>query len=96
MPEAAGEVNIWAGIIPWVIMFAVFYFILILPQRRREKKTKEMLAALQVGDQITTIGGIHGKIAAIKDDTLTIEVGADKTKLKIARWAVKSVDTIKA
>lgn len=88
--------NLLTMLIPYILIFAVFYFILILPQRKRDKKMKEMLAALQVGDQVITIGGMYGKVTTIKDDMLTIEVGADKTKLKIARWAVKSVETIKA
>lgn len=88
--------NLLTMLIPYILIFAVFYFILILPQRKRDKKMKEMLAALQVGDQVITIGGMYGKVTTIKDDILTIEVGADKTKLKIARWAVKSVETIKA
>ena len=93
MPE---NPNLLTMLIPYILIFAVFYFILILPQRKRDKKMKEMLAALQVGDQVITIGGMYGKVTTIKDDILTIEVGADKTKLKIARWAVKSVETIKA
>ncbi|MBZ4647580.1 MAG: preprotein translocase subunit YajC [Petroclostridium sp.] len=89
MPQ---ETNIFAILIPYIIIFAVFYFILILPQRKKDKKIKAMLAALKVGDEVLTIGGIYGKIVNIKDDILTIEVGADKTKLRIARWAVRSVE----
>ena len=63
-----------------VLMLVVFYFLLIRPQRKREKQTKEMLAALKVGDRVVSIGGIIGKIAAIKDDTVTLEVGADRAK----------------
>ncbi|MDK2798498.1 MAG: preprotein translocase subunit YajC [Clostridiales bacterium] len=84
--------NIWSVLIPYILIFVVFYFILILPQRKRDKKMKAMLAALKVGDEILTIGGIYGKIVSIKDDILTIEVGADKTKLKVARWSVRSVE----
>lgn len=84
----------WVGVlIPYAIIFVVFYFILIAPQRRKDKQMKAMLAALKVGDEILTIGGVYGKVVNIKDDILTIEVGADKTKLKIARWAVKSVES---
>jgi preprotein translocase subunit YajC len=94
MPGVAANTNVLSMIIPYVIIFAVFYFILIMPQRKKDKKMKEMLIALKVGDEILTIGGIFGKIISIKDDTLTIEVGADKAKLKIARWAVKSIERI--
>lgn len=75
--------------LPIILLFVIFYFLLILPQRKRDKKMKAMLAALEVGDEIVSIGGIFGKIIAIKDDVLTIEVGADKTKMKIAKWAVR-------
>lgn len=86
------EPNLLTMLIPWLVIFAVFYFILILPQKKRDKKTKAMLEALKVGDNVVTIGGIIGKIVSIKDDTVTIEVGADKTKIKIARRAVASVE----
>ncbi len=94
MPEVAANPNVLSMIIPYVIIFAVFYFILIMPQRKKDKKMKEMLSALKVGDDVLTIGGILGKIISIKDETLTIEVGSDKTKIKIARWAVKSIERI--
>ena len=90
--QAVEGVNWLSVLIPYIVIFAVFYFLLIRPQRKRDKETKAMLEALKVGDQIVTIGGIYGKIINIKDDILTIEVGADKTKLKIARWAVKNLD----
>jgi len=74
-----------------VILIAVFYFILIRPQKKREKQTKEMLAALKVGDEVVSIGGIIGTVCSIKDDTVTIEVGADKTKIKFERSAIKGI-----
>lgn len=88
----AENVNWLSIIIPYVVIFGIFYLIVIRPQRKKDKELKAMLDALKVGDEILTIGGIYGKIINIKDDTLTIEVGADKTKLKIARWAVKSLE----
>jgi preprotein translocase subunit YajC len=68
-------------LLPFILLIAVFYFMIIRPQRKRDKQTREMLANLKVGDNITTIGGICGKIVRIRDDVLTIEVGADKVKL---------------
>ncbi|MCX7843066.1 MAG: preprotein translocase subunit YajC [Clostridia bacterium] len=82
-----------ASILWMVVFFAIMYVILILPQRRREKKTKEMLNALQVGQEVITIGGMVGKIINIKDDELVIETSVEKTQIKIKRWAVK--ETIK-
>lgn len=80
-------------IIPMVLLFAIMYFMIIRPQKKREKLTKEMLAGLIVGDKLVTIGGIYGKIVKIKDDTLILETGSegDKSYVKVARWAVKEV-----
>jgi preprotein translocase subunit YajC len=75
-----------------VVMLVVFYFMLIRPQQKKDKAVKKMLSELKVGDRITTIGGIYGRIISIRDDILTIEIGADKTKMVIARWAVRSLD----
>ncbi len=80
--------------IPIILMFGVMYVILILPQRRREKKTKEMLNALKVGENVVTIGGIMGKVINIKDDEVTIESGVEKSKIKIKRWAIKEVEKL--
>ncbi|WAM34059.1 preprotein translocase subunit YajC [Caldicellulosiruptor morganii] len=78
-------------ILPLLLMFAIFYFLIILPQRRKEKQFRDMLNSLIVGDEVVTNGGIIGKIVNIKDDILTIEVGADRVKLKVYKWAVKEV-----
>lgn len=79
---------------PLVLIVVVFYFMLIRPQRKKDKKVKDMLSQLKVGDRVTTIGGIHGTIVGIKDDTLTLGVGAEKTKLVFARWAIRNVDEV--
>ncbi|MCC5911543.1 MAG: preprotein translocase subunit YajC [Clostridiaceae bacterium] len=82
--------NLGGLIIP-IGFLAIFYFLIIRPQQKREKKTKEMRNNLKVGDEVVTIGGIHGSIMKIKDDMITIEVGADKVKLSIAKWAIGNV-----
>lgn len=79
-------------LLPIVGLFAVFYFLIIRPQRKRDKENKKMLSELKVGDNITTIGGICGKIVKLKDDVLTLEVGSDKVKIVIERWAVKNIE----
>ena len=79
-------------VLPMVLMFAVFYFLLIRPQRKKDKKVKDMLAAIKVGDRISTIGGIYGTITAIKDDTIELNVGKDNVKLIMARWAIRQVE----
>lgn len=79
-------------IIPIILMIAIFYFIGIRPQKKQEKEAQQMRDSLAVGDEITTIGGIVGKIVNKREDTIVIESGADRTKIKIATWAVRSVD----
>ncbi|MBS4534242.1 preprotein translocase subunit YajC [Clostridium sp. D2Q-14] len=76
-----------AFILP-IALLVIFYFLLIRPQQKRDKKVKEMRSNLQVGDKIATIGGIVGKIVKVKEDQVTIEVGSDKTKFEIKKWAV--------
>ena len=80
--------------VPMILIFAVFYFLLIRPQRKKDKEAKAMLDNLKVGDRICTIGGIYGTIVRIKDDVLTIEVGEQKTQMMIARWAVRNVEQL--
>ena len=75
-----------------VLLIAVFYFIAIRPQKKQEKETANMRDNLMVGDEITTIGGISGRIVNIREEMLVIETGSDRTKIKIARWAVRSVE----
>ena len=77
-----------------VLMVAVFYFMLIRPQRKKDKQVKAMLDALKPGDRITTIGGIYGTIKAIKDDTITILVGHDQMEMVVARWAIRGVEEV--
>jgi len=72
-------------------VFVVFYFLLIRPQQKKDKKIKEMRNNLKSGDEVITIGGIHGKVIKIKDDVITVEVGADKVKLTMAKWSIGSV-----
>ena len=75
-----------------VVLFVVMYFFTIRPQKKQEKMINDMRNNLQVGDEITTIGGIIGKIVRIKDETVLIETGHDRTKIRILRSAVKTVD----
>ena len=76
---------------PLILLIVVMYFLLIRPQRKREKTVNEMRRNLQVGDEIITIGGICGKIVKTKDETIIIQVGADKVKFEMMRWAVSKV-----
>lgn len=75
-----------------VAMIALMYFTMIRPQKKQERETNEMRNNLQVGDEITTIGGIIGKIVSIKEETVMIETGHDRTKIRILKTAVRNVD----
>ena len=86
----------YMSIISIVGMLAIFYFLLIRPQQKQAKATKELRSGLQVGDKVTTIGGITGKIVNIKDDNITIENGADRTKLSFARWAIGTKEALES
>ena len=88
----AGGADALMQFVPLIAMLAIFYFLLIRPQRKKDKEVKNMLANLKVGDRITTIGGFYATIAAIKDDVITISFGPDSTKAMIARWAVRSLE----
>lgn len=90
--KAGGFAEMIPSLLMMVAMIAVFYFILIRPQRKKDKAVKSMLAALKVGDRVCTIGGIYGTVTALKDDTVTLAVGGPKTPLILARWAIRSVE----
>ena len=93
---SAGATIIYYAVqfVPLILIFVIFYFMLIRPQRKKDKEAKKMLESLKVGDRICTIGGIYGTIVRIKDDVLTIEVGEQKTQLVFARWAVRNVEQL--
>ena len=74
-------------------MLALMYFMMIRPQKKKQKEEQSMRDNLQIGDEITTIGGIIGKIVTVKDDSLIIETGADRNHMKITRWAVSQNNT---
>ena len=76
-----------------IAMIAIMYFLMIRPQRKKQKEEQTMRDNVQIGDEITTIGGIMGKVVTVKEDSLVIETGADRNKMKIARWAVSTNNT---
>lgn len=82
----------WVTILMLVLMLVVFYFFLYRPQKKQEKQISDMRNSLQIGDEITTIGGIIGKVVSIKGDTVLLETGSDRNKIRILRTAVKSID----
>ncbi len=97
MAEMSPMAAILQMVLPLVLMGAVFYFMLIRPQRKKDKKVKEMLDNLKHGDRVTTIGGIYGTIVAIKDETITLAVGqkgGQPTEMTVARWAIRQVEEV--
>ena len=79
------------GILPIVGIMIVFYFFIIRPENKKKKKVQEMRSALEVGNEITTVGGMIGKIVSIKDDYITFETGEDRVRIQVARWAVSNI-----
>ena len=87
-----GGTGIWGTIIMIVALFVVLYFFMIRPQKKQERKDAEMRGSLAVGDEVTTIGGIIGKVVSIKGETFVLETTKDKTKIRFLKAAVRSVD----
>ena len=83
------------GLLMWVVVFWVFYFLLIRPQKKKDKELKEMRDSLAVGDTIVTIGGIVANVAKIEEETIVIEFGPSRTKMPIQKWAIGSVQSKK-
>ncbi|MCL2112030.1 MAG: preprotein translocase subunit YajC [Clostridiales bacterium] len=95
MPPAGaegGEGNALMSFLPLVLIIAVFYFILIRPQNKKNKQVNEMRSALKRGDWVTTIGGFRGRVVKVTDEMLTIEVGKDKVKMDIMRWGISKIE----
>lgn len=79
-----------------VLMFAVFYFIVIRPENKKKKKTEEMRSSLSIGDEITTIGGMTGKIVQITEDTITFETGEDRVRIQMKKWGISTTAKMEA
>ena len=77
-----------------VLLFVFFYFIFIRPQRKKDKETQEMRKSLQVGDEVVTVGGIVGIVVSKKDDTVLLETGGNKNRMRIKVWAIQDNLTI--
>lgn len=92
--DQANIANLVVTFLPLILIFVVFWFMLIRPQRKKDKQVKEMLNNLKAGDRICTIGGIYGTITGIKDDTITLSVGKDNLSMVVARWAIRGVEEV--
>ena len=79
---------------PFILIFVAMYFLMIRPQKKKQKEEQRMRNSIRVGDEITTIGGIRGRIVNIKEEEFVIETGADRNKMVIKKWALQSCDTV--
>jgi len=94
MGQGGGAAGQGAGgftsLIPIILMFVIFYFLLIRPQQKKAKEHRQMISQVRKGDRIVSSGGLHGRVTAVSDETLTVEI-ADKVRVKIARGNVSQV-----
>lgn len=93
-PDGNVVVTMLTTILPIVLMVVIFYFLLIRPERKRSKKMKEMLDNLQVADEVVTTGGIIGRVLSVKEDTVLIETGSDRTRLRVLRSSIAENRTV--
>ncbi len=96
--STAAQSNPWQMVMMlgiWAAIFIAAYFLFIRPQRTKQKQEEELRNSIEIGDDITTIGGIVGRVIAVRDDdeTIIIETGSDKTRMRFKKWAISSVDT---
>ena len=92
-PAAAG--GMLTSVLSLGLILVVFYFFIIRPQQKQTKEANKMRSSLEVGDDIITIGGIVGTIVSTKEDTLVIETGSDRSKIRVTRWAIQQNTTPK-
>lgn len=93
--SSTGSGGMIGSLVMMVLLFAVMYFILIRPQKKKEKEQQAMQRAVRVGDEIVTIGGIVGLVTRVEDDTIQIETGGDRHKMRIKTWAIQENITVK-
>lgn len=92
--EQAGTMGLLWQLLPFIAIIPVFYFLMIRPQRKREKEVAEMRSKIEVGDEIITSGGIIGRVVSIREDSVVVETGSDRSKIRVARWAVQANNTV--
>ena len=83
----------WMSIAPLIFIFAIFYFLMIMPQQRKQKKWQAMLGELKTGDKVVTSGGMKGTVVALKDDALHLRVPPDNLRIEVTRASIVSVTT---
>ena len=88
--QTAGSAG-WLGFAPLIFIFAIFYFLLIMPQQRRQKKWQAMVNDLKTGDKVITSGGLRGTVVSLKDDAVQLRVPPDNLRLEVTRASITSV-----
>ena len=91
-----GSNSIWVMVIYIAVIFGIMYFLLVRPQKKKQKEEEKLRNNIQIGDEIITIGGIYGRVVAIKEDSFIIESGPDRSKYRMARWSIQTNLTVHA
>ena len=91
---AAEDTSMWTSIIMMGAVLLVFYFVMIRPQNKKEKEQQKMRNELNIGDEVISIGGIVGRGISIKEDTILVESGTDRVKIRLKKWAVQEVNKL--
>ena len=94
LDTAANDGSMMTLVITMVLTLGLMYFMIYRPQKKQQKKDTEMRNALDIGDDVTTIGGIVGRVVAIKEDTFVLETGSDRMKIRFRRSAIASVEKL--
>ena len=94
--QQPGTLGLGGMLIPLLLMFVVMYFLMIRPESKRKKKAEEMRSNLSLGDEITTIGGLTGKIVQVTEDTVTFETGEDRVRIQTKKWAIQTTAKMEA
>ena len=93
--SSSSTLSAYTPFIMIVVLFVIMYFFSIRPQRKKDKEIRDMRSNIEVGDGVTTIGGIVGRVISVNDETIVIATGADRTKIRFQKWAIQEVEKIK-
>ena len=94
VPAGVGFLGSLGTFLPMILIFVAFYFFLIRPQQKKEKEVQKMRQSLEVGDEVLTSGGIIGRVVSLKEDNVVLETGSDRSKIRVARWAIQLNNTV--
>ncbi len=94
--STAGAGGMATMLIPLLLMFGLMYLLIIRPENKKKKKAEEMRSSLSLGDEITTIGGITGKVVQVTEDTITFETGEDRVRIQVKKWAISTTAKMEA